>query len=522
MEDIGCGQAWRGMGSAKRHPPKIRHMIMTTITQPIPDRPSPGLQRAAPSAVYQGEGGKCATDIPNYKISARSNIIMGTWNVRTLIETGKLDELTHEMNRYRWNILGLCEVRWKSIGETSTQEGHKLYFSGRNDKPEQGVGFLIHKNTVNYVMGCRPISSRLITIRLRATPSNVTIIQAYAPTSDYDDDDDDVEHFYEQLQEVLDQTPKKDILVVQGDWNAKIGEDAYENWIGTCGRYCNTKSNERGLRLLEFASYNDLMLANTFGPHKASRRATWHSPNGKYHNQIDYIMVRKRFRSSVNIAMARSFPGADIGSDHELVMMTFKLHLKRVKKLGHARIKFDLQKLKEPEVAEAFHAMIGGKFAALTILDADGTDMDTLINTFNTAVTNTTSEILGKHRPVKKPWVTADLLDLCDKRRELKKKKKDAEGVRQYRAANQEIKKGMKKAKMNWIEEQCQNIDDSMKKNNSKKTYQLVKDLTSTKQRRTTTIQDKDGKCLTEEQDILKRWSEYCSELYNYRATGDP
>ena len=302
---------------------------------------------------------------------------------------------------------------------------------------------------------------------------------------------------------------------MQGDWNANIGEDADENWIGTCGRYCNTKLNERGLRLLEFATHNDLMLANTFGPHQTPRRATWHSPNGKYHNQIDYIMVRKRFRSSVNIVKTRGFAGADIGSDHELVMMTFKRHLKRVKKLGHARIKFDLEKLKDPEVAKAF--------AALTILDDDGTDMETLINTFNTAVTNTASEILGKHRPVKKPWVTADLLDLCDKRRELKKKKKkDAEGVKQHRAANQEIKKGMKKAKMNWIEEQCQDIEDSMKMNSSKKTYQLVKDLTSTKQGRTTTIQDKDGKCLTEEQDILKRWSEYCSELYNYRATGDP
>ena len=70
---------------------------------------------------------------------------------------------------------------------------------------------------------------------------------------------------------------------------------------------------------------------------------------------------------------------------------------------------------------------------------------------------------------------------------------------------------------MNWIEEQCQDTKDSMKKNNSKKTYQLVKDLTSTKQGRTTTIQDKDGKCLTEEQDILKRGSEYCSELYHRR-----
>ena len=198
--------------------------------------------------------------------------------------------------------------------------------------------------------------------------------------------------------------------MVQCDWNAKIGKDGYENWIGTCGRYCNSKSNERGLRLLEFVSYNDLMLANTFDPHEAPRRAT----NGKHHNQIDDIMVRNRFRSSVNIAKTRSFPGADIGSDHDLVMMTFKLLLKRVKKPGHARIKYDLEKLKDPEVANAFHAMIGRKFAALTILNADGIDMETLIDTFNTAVTNTASEILGTHRPVKKPWVTANLLDLCD------------------------------------------------------------------------------------------------------------
>jgi len=175
-------------------------------------------------------------------------------------------------------------------------------------------------------MGCRPVSSRLITIRLRATPFNITIIQAYAPTSDYDDAD--VEDFYEQLQEVVDKTPKKDILVVQGDWNAKIGEDACKNWQGTCGRYCNAQTNERGLRLLEFASYNDLILANTFGQHKRSRRHTWHSPSGDHHNQIDYIMVRRRFQSSVNIAKTRSFPGADIGSDHDLVMMTFRLHLK--------------------------------------------------------------------------------------------------------------------------------------------------------------------------------------------------
>ena len=147
--------------------------------------------------------------------------------------------------------------------------------------------------------------------------------------------------------------------------------------------------------------------------------------------------------------------------------------------------------------------MIGGKFAALSILDSD-MDLDMLTDTFNAAVTDAANEILGKHRPVKKPWVTAEILDLCDKRRELKKKKNknDAEGTTEYRTVNRQIKKGMKKAKEDWIGEQCKNIEDSLKKNNSKRAYHLVKDLTSTKQERTTTIQDKSGTCLTENEDV--------------------
>ena len=111
-----------------------------------------------------------------------------------------------------------------------------------------------------------------MTVCLKASPFNITIIQEYAPTTDYSDED--VEEFYDQLQEVLDEVPKKDIIVIQGDWNAKIGEDASRDWQGTSGPYCNSTTNERGLRLLEFASYNDLKLMNTFGPHKASRRWT--------------------------------------------------------------------------------------------------------------------------------------------------------------------------------------------------------------------------------------------------------
>ena len=86
-------------------------------------------------------------------------------------------------------------------------------------------------------------------VELRAAPFNITIIQVYAPTSGHDDSE--VDHFYQQLQETIDQTPKKDILVVQGDWNAKVGKDEQADWGEVCGPYCNVETNERGLRLLE-------------------------------------------------------------------------------------------------------------------------------------------------------------------------------------------------------------------------------------------------------------------------------
>ena len=85
----------------------------------------------------------------------------------------------------------------------------------------------------------------------------------------------------------------------------------------------NNKKYERGDRFLEFSKTNDLIAANTFGSHKNSRIQTWHSPGGLYHNQIVYILMSKCVSTSVNVNKTRSFPVADIGSDHCMVMITF-------------------------------------------------------------------------------------------------------------------------------------------------------------------------------------------------------
>ena len=103
----------------------------------------------------------------------------------------------------------------------SRDVGRKVYFSVEKDRHEYGVGFLVHKDVVNAVLGCRPISSRLISIRSSAAPINITIIQLFAPTSGHDDSE--VDHFYQQLQETIDQTPNTGILVVQGGGMLKLG-----------------------------------------------------------------------------------------------------------------------------------------------------------------------------------------------------------------------------------------------------------------------------------------------------------
>ena len=172
------GEGWAPSGCTL---PKTHH-AMTTQNHTIPDRSPPGSTRTTPSAVHQDGGVKYATGASS-KIRGRDNTTIGTWNTRTLRAACKLQELTHEMDRYGWNILGLCEMRWKNFGETTTKEGHKVFFSEKEDKHVHGIGFLFHKDIVNTVLGCRSVSSRLIIIRPRAVPFNITIVQASIRTN---------------------------------------------------------------------------------------------------------------------------------------------------------------------------------------------------------------------------------------------------------------------------------------------------------------------------------------------------
>ena len=112
---------------------------------------------------------------------------------------------------------------------------------------------------------------QIITIRLAGKPFKMTIIQIYAPSTDRHEEE--VDEFYEDLKKIMKKVPHKDVLVIQGGWNAKIGEDANESWSGTVGKFALGTANDRGERLLQFAKTHQLVAANTLFKHQLSRRA---------------------------------------------------------------------------------------------------------------------------------------------------------------------------------------------------------------------------------------------------------
>ncbi|CAF1426895.1 unnamed protein product [Adineta ricciae] len=178
------------------------------------------------------------------------------------------------MKRFRYEIIGISEVRWTGKGETPSGD---LIWSGEERTHTRGVGFLLSKQAKKALIGYNPINSWIITARFNASPFKMTVMHVYAPTSTFSEED--IEAFYNDIDEVLSKTDKRDVIILTGDWNAKIGSDN-SDWKPVMGRYGYSDRNERGERLLEFATAHNLYVCNSRFQNKSDRKWTWASPGG--------------------------------------------------------------------------------------------------------------------------------------------------------------------------------------------------------------------------------------------------
>ena len=209
-----------------------------------------------------------------------------------------------ETARMNVDILGISKLKWTGMGEFNSDD-HYIYYCGQESIRRYGVVLIVNKSQKcsTWVQSQKQQED----VCFQGKPFNITVTQVYALTSNAEE----VERFYGDLQDLLELTPKKDVLFIIEDWNVKVGSQEIH---GLTGKFGLLVQNEAGQRLTEFCQENTLVIANALFQQHKRQFYTWTSPDGQYQNQTDYILCSQRWRSSIHSAKTRS--GADCGSDH--------------------------------------------------------------------------------------------------------------------------------------------------------------------------------------------------------------
>ena len=255
-----------------------------------------------------------------------------------LYQAGKPAQLAQEMRRYKLSIIGVRESRWNTFWKVTTSSGETYLYSGNEgeeDARTHGVGLLLSKDAAKSLVEWD--SERIITARFTSKGQNITIIDCYAPTNYAAFEE--IDTFYQHLQTVIQKLPKRDIQVVMGDMNAKIGKDN-DNWRGTMGKEDLGQMNENGLLFADFCTLNELIIRGTLFPHKPTHKATRISPDLQTENQTDHITITKKWRRVLLDVSVKI--GADINSSHHFLVGEF-----RMKKTDNkVQRRFEIRKLK--------------------------------------------------------------------------------------------------------------------------------------------------------------------------------
>ena len=161
-------------------------------------------------------------------------------------------------------------------------------------------------------------------VHFQGKPFNITVIQVYALTSNAEEAE--VEWFYDDLQNLLELAPKKDVLFIIGDWNANVESQKTPGITGKFG--LGVQNSEAGKRLVEFCQESALVIANTLFQQHKRRLYTWTPPDGQHWNQIDYILCSQKMEKLYTVS--RNKTGSWLWLDHELLIAKFRLKLKKL------------------------------------------------------------------------------------------------------------------------------------------------------------------------------------------------
>ena len=296
--------------------PQIRNQLIPKTTEENFSQQRRGIERQQMPCANMTRSGQSREDptlsMPSNRctFSPKSNTRIGCWNVRSLGRPGKqnsrLRDVLRTMKEKNIEILALSEVRWPGQGSLQCDGRLMLYSGVAENQPcsrSKGVALVLGSKAI---AGWReagsvmwPISERILKIRLKISVGFVSILSIYAPTNE-ENMEEETEKFYSRLQDVVCSIPKRDMLLILGDFNARVGCDS-STWEGVMGNHGPSELNENGRRLLEFCTCNNLVVTNTLFKHRPCHQHTWFHPaeGNLVGHVLDYVLVSHRFRSSV-------------------------------------------------------------------------------------------------------------------------------------------------------------------------------------------------------------------------------
>ena len=271
-------------------------------------------------------------------------------------------------------------------------------------------------------------------------------------------------------------------------------------------------------------------------PHKDIHKYTWTSPDGLHKNQIDHIAVNTKFKRSVRDT--RAYRGADVGSDHNLVITGTKLKLSKVKKTNTTSRKYEISTLNSIDVQKEFVLELRNRFSCFKIKETEDneeeetdrrTEVDSNIEqclksvkeTFNETVKN----VLGFKKRKSKSWISAKSWEKIEERRKIKMKVNETKSDRlrsrlkaEYQSKDKEVKRSVRKDKREWAEHIAREAENAASQGNMKEVHEATKKLCNEKPRHIDMVKDKEGNLLTKDDEIRKRWGEHFDEVLNRPA----
>ena len=466
---------------------------------------------------------------PTTIISTRTTTTIGAWNVRTMYEAGKAAQIAAEMRSYKLTILGISEARWTGWGQKRLISGEMVIFSGHeeDDAPHTlGVAMMLSRTAQGALIGWEAHGPRILlaTFRTKKRSINLDVIQCYAPTNE--SDESDKEEFYNRIMTIVQGRPQRNIVILMGDFNAKIGNNntGYEEVMGQQGI---GEMNDNGERFADLCATADLVIGGSIFHHKKIHKATWVSPDMRTMNQIDHVCICKKFRRSLQDVRVKR--GADVASDHHLLVAKMKLKLKRHYTEQTAnRTRYNTSLLKDQAKKEEFKISLSNKFQALSEILEDETTEGKWQRVKET-VQSTCQEVLGNSKPAHKEWITASTLSKIEER---KRKKAEINNSRtraqrnksqkEYANANKEVKKSLKRDKKEFVDKLAKEAEDAAYQGNMRQLFDTIKTLSGKFSKVERPVKDKMGNTIPSEEQQRGRWKEHFEELLNRPQPSNP